>query len=64
MGNFWTPEDDAAVTAALNERVSVRRIAVRLKRTVAAVKLRAKFLNLAIASETRSPHNERVVSRF
>ena len=59
MSLFWKLEEDVAIKTAVRDRVSARRIAVRLNRSEDAVKNRAKQLGMAFHKSARAPHSER-----
>jgi hypothetical protein len=59
-GRPWTEQEDAALTKAINEKVSLNRLAVRFKRSSAKISQRAKGMGLEIAKVKRLALQDRV----
>lgn len=55
----WTIEEDTALILAAQEKISLTRLSVRLRRTLPAVRLRIRTLGLSVTRPTRLPHKDR-----
>jgi len=57
LKNPWSPEDDDILKAAIEDGISVQRIAVRMKRTEIEIKDRARSLGLKVRHRGRPSDN-------
>jgi hypothetical protein len=56
----WTEQEDVALAKAINEKVSLNRLAIRFKRPSSNVQRRARGLGLEIAKVPRLSREDRV----
>jgi hypothetical protein len=63
-GGNWTPEQDAQLKVALQQKTSVQRLAVRFDVSQAAIVTRARVLGLALPANSKMNKKVTVISRW